>query len=118
MPKPCRPERWGDVVLARKDTPASYHIAVVVDDARQGVSHVIRGRDLEAATDIHRVLQVLLGLPEPAYYHHQLIQHPDGRKLSKSRGDLSLKALREAGYELADLTAAELFEWAKELLAG
>ena len=93
----CHPERWGDVVLARKDTPASYHLCVVVDDARQGISHVTRGLDLYAATDIHRVLHVLLDLPPPLYHHHRLILTDDGRKLSKSAGDTSLRALRAAG---------------------
>lgn len=93
----AEPDRWGDVVIQRKDSPASYHLAVVVDDARQGITHVVRGRDLEAATDIHRLLQTLLGLPGPAYHHHRLISAPDGRKLSKRDGDTSLAALREAG---------------------
>ena len=91
----ARPQRWGDVVLIRKDTPASYHLAVVVDDARQGVTHVTRGRDLYAATDVHRLLQVLLELPEPLYHHHRLIADPMGRKLAKSARDRSLKSLRE-----------------------
>ncbi|WP_088346693.1 MULTISPECIES: tRNA glutamyl-Q(34) synthetase GluQRS [Rhodomicrobium] len=88
------PERWGDIVLARKDVPASYHIAVVTDDALQGVTHVTRGLDLIAATDIHRLLQVLLGLPEPLYWHHRLIVDNSGRKLSKSHRDKSLRSLR------------------------
>ncbi len=113
----CRPERWGDVVLWRKDVPGSYHLAVVVDDALQEVSHVMRGRDLLAATDIHRLLQVLLELPEVAYHHHRLIKLPDGRKLSKSRGDLSLRALRAAGHDLAALTAGEIFALARQILA-
>ncbi len=94
---PARPERWGDVVIVRKDIPASYHLAVVVDDARQGVTHVTRGLDLFAATDVHRLLQVLLGLPEPVYHHHRLIAGDGGRKLSKSARDTSLRALRSAG---------------------
>jgi len=93
----ARPERWGDVVLARRDTPTSYHLSVVADDALQGVSHVVRGMDLFAATGIHRLLQQLLGLPEPAYFHHRLILGPDGRKLSKSFRDTGLSALRNAG---------------------
>jgi glutamyl-Q tRNA(Asp) synthetase len=92
-----QPERWGDVVIVRKDVPASYHLAVVIDDARQGVSHVTRGLDLIAATDVHRLLQVLLGLPEPLYHHHRLITDANGRKLSKSARDTSLRALRAAG---------------------
>ncbi|MEQ1711217.1 MAG: tRNA glutamyl-Q(34) synthetase GluQRS [Hyphomicrobium sp.] len=91
------PARWGDAVIMRKDVPASYHLAVVVDDARQGVSHVTRGYDLFAATGLHRLLQVLLGLPEPIYHHHRLIADPVGRKLSKSAGDTSLRSLRQAG---------------------
>ena len=93
----AHPERWGDAIIVRKDTPASYHLAVVVDDARQGITHVTRGRDLYAATDIHRLLQVLLDLPAPRYHHHALITDEDGRKLSKSAGDTSLRALRESG---------------------
>ena len=69
----ARPERWGDAVIVRKDAPASYHLAVVVDDAWQGVTHVTRGRDLYPATDLHRLLQVLLDLPAPVYHHHRLI---------------------------------------------
>ncbi|MFJ5369819.1 tRNA glutamyl-Q(34) synthetase GluQRS, partial [Bosea sp. CER48] len=91
------PDRWGDVVLARKDVPTSYHLAVVVDDALQGVTHVVRGRDLEAATDIHVVLQHLLGLPTPLYHFHRLLLDKDGRKLAKSRQSDSLAALRAAG---------------------
>lgn len=91
------PERWGDVVLARKDIGTSYHIAVVVDDAAQGITHVTRGQDLFAATDIHRLLQVLLELPTPVYCHHRLIGDEVGRKLSKSAKDRSLKSLRIAG---------------------
>jgi len=93
----AKPERWGDVVIVRKDVPASYHLAVVIDDARQGITHVTRGRDLYAATDLHRLLQVLLGLPEPLYHHHRLLTDIEGRKLAKSHGDTSLKSLREAG---------------------
>jgi glutamyl-Q tRNA(Asp) synthetase len=93
----CRPERWGDVVLQRKDTPTSYHLAVVVDDAHEGITYVTRGRDLLAATDVHRLLQVLLELPEPVYVHHRLMTDSDGRKLSKSARDTSLASLRAAG---------------------
>ena len=91
------PERWGDVVLARKDFPASYHLAVVTDDALQGVTHVTRGMDLFAATDIHRVMQILLDLPEPSYCHHRLIVDGQGRKLAKSHRDKSLRSLRAGG---------------------
>ena len=90
-------ERWGDVVIVRKDVPASYHLAVVVDDARQDVTHVSRGQDLFAATGLHRLLQVLLELPEPRYHHHRLITDPNGRKLSKSARDTSLRSLRQQG---------------------
>ncbi|MEM8743153.1 MAG: tRNA glutamyl-Q(34) synthetase GluQRS [Pseudomonadota bacterium] len=99
----AEPVRWGDAVIARKDAPTSYHLSVVVDDALQGVTHVTRGRDLFAATDIHRLLQVLLGLPEPTYHHHGLLTVEDGRKLSKSHGDKSLKSLREEGATVEDI---------------
>jgi len=95
------PFAWGDVVLARKDTPTSYHLSVVVDDAAQAITHVVRGADLLAATAVHRVLQGLLELPTPAYHHHRLVLGADGRKLSKSNGAESLKALREAGMSAA-----------------
>ena len=97
------PARWGDAVIVRKDVPASYHLAVVIDDAAQGVTHVIRGRDLLAATDLHRLLQALLGLPEPLYHHHRLINDTDGRKLSKSDGDVSLRALRARGVSTREV---------------
>ncbi len=91
------PTQWGDVVLARKDTPASYHVAVVLDDALQGVSEVVRGRDLFHATSLHRLLQRLLTLPEPAYFHHGLILDEAGEKLAKSRASKTLRALRAEG---------------------
>jgi glutamyl-Q tRNA(Asp) synthetase len=97
------PARWGDVIIQRKDVPTSYHLAVVVDDARQSVSHVTRGSDLFAATDLHRLLQVLLGLPEPMYHHHRLIVDTSGRKLAKSARDTSLKELRRNGARPADV---------------
>jgi glutamyl-Q tRNA(Asp) synthetase len=97
------PARWGDAVIIRKDVPASYHLAVVVDDAWQGVTHVTRGRDLFAATHLHRLLQALLDLPEPLYQHHRLVTDVDGRKLAKSAGDTSLRALREQGATPADV---------------
>ncbi len=97
----ARPEQWGDAVIVRKDVPASYHLAVVVDDAFQGVTHVTRGQDLFAATGLHRLLQVLLGLPEPIYQHHRLILDETGRKLSKSARDTSLRSLRAQGVSLA-----------------
>lgn len=89
--------QWGDVVLARKDVPTSYHLAVVLDDARQGVTDVVRGQDLFAATAIHRLLQVLLGLPAPRYQHHALLTDADGRKLAKSRLSTPLRQLRAEG---------------------
>lgn len=100
------PARWGDVVVVRKDTPTSYHLSVVVDDALQGVTHVVRGVDLEAATDVHRLLQALLGLPVPRYHHHGLILDGAGDKLAKSRDSRSLRALREAGATPQAIRAA------------
>lgn len=91
------PTRWGDAVIARRDVPTSYHLAVVHDDAVEGITHVVRGRDLEAATDLHVLLQALLGLPVPRYRHHPLLLDAGGEKLSKSRGSRSLADLREAG---------------------
>lgn len=99
----AEPERWGDAVIVRKDIPASYHLAVVVDDARQGVSLVTRGMDLRPATGLHRLLQVLLALPEPRYHHHRLILGADGRKLSKSEGATSIKSLRAAGVSASEI---------------
>lgn len=93
----ARPQDWGDVIVARREVPTSYHLSVVLDDALQEVSHVVRGRDLYLATSVQRLLQELLGLPAPAYFHHRLILGPDGRKLSKSRTDTALAALRESG---------------------
>ncbi|MFZ1921648.1 MAG: tRNA glutamyl-Q(34) synthetase GluQRS [Xanthobacteraceae bacterium] len=97
------PQMWGDVVLARKDTPASYHLAVVVDDALQGVTDVVRGHDLFWSTGIHRLLQTLLGLPEPTYHHHKLILGDDGNKLSKSTQATGLRELRAAGKSPLDI---------------
>jgi glutamyl-Q tRNA(Asp) synthetase len=99
----AEPERWGDAVIVRKEVPASYHLAVVVDDARQGVTHVTRGQDLYAATDLQRLLQELLDLPEPVYSHHRVIRWADGRKLSKTNRDMGLRALREEGATAADV---------------
>jgi glutamyl-Q tRNA(Asp) synthetase len=93
----ARPQDWGDVIVARRDIPTSYHLVVVVDDALQDISHVVRGQDLYSATGVQRLLQAVLGLPQPSYFHHRLILGPDGRKLSKSLGDTGLAALREAG---------------------
>ncbi len=92
------PTEWGDVILARKDIGTSYHVSVVVDDALQGVTHVVRGADMKAATSIHRLLQELLGLPHPIYHHHSLLLNATGRKLSKSEGDKSLAELRGEGW--------------------
>ncbi len=100
---PARPARWGDPIIVRKDVSASYHLAVVVDDARQGVTHITRGLDLFAATDLQRLLQSLLGLPEPVYHHHRLITNENGRKLSKSARDTSLRSLRAAGVTPRDV---------------
>lgn len=93
----AHPERWGDTIIVRKDVPSSYHLSVVVDDAGQNVTHVTRGMDLYAATDLHRLLQVLLGLPAPLYHHHRLITDVEGRKLAKSARDTTLASLRQAG---------------------
>jgi glutamyl-Q tRNA(Asp) synthetase len=101
----ARPQDWGDVIVARRDIPTSYHLAVVVDDALQGVSHVVRGKDLYLATSVQRLLQQLLGLPRPRYLHHRLILGPDGRKLSKSLRDTGLAALRESGMAPAGVKA-------------
>lgn len=92
-------QAWGDVVIARKDALASYHLAVTVDDAAEGVTDVVRGRDLEIATDVHRVLQKLLGLPTPHYHHHALICGPDGKRLAKRAGSVSLANLRAGGLD-------------------
>lgn len=93
----ARPEAWGDVILARKDTPSSYHLAVVVDDALQGVTHVVRGQDLFWATGVHRLLQRLLDLPAPRYRHHALVRDAAGAKLSKSTRATGLRELRAEG---------------------
>ncbi len=97
LPVRCDPARFGDVVLARKDAPASYHLCATHDDARQGVTLVTRGEDLRDATDLHRLLQEVMGWPEPRYNHHPLLHGPDGRRLSKRDGALPIRALREAG---------------------
>jgi glutamyl-Q tRNA(Asp) synthetase len=93
----------GDVILARKDAPASYHLAVTVDDAAQGVTDVVRGVDLFEATHVHRLLQALLGLPTPAYHHHPLLRGPDGRRLAKRHGSPTLAAMREEGEDIGAL---------------
>lgn len=96
---PVDPTLHGDVVLARKDIPASYHLAVVLDDALQGVTLVTRGQDLFAATHVHRVLQALLDLPQPRYRHHRLVADADGRRLAKRDAATSLASLRESGAD-------------------
>jgi glutamyl-Q tRNA(Asp) synthetase len=93
----CHPERFGDVVLARKDTPASYHLCVTHDDARQGVTLVTRGTDLFEVTDLHVLLQALFGWPTPEYAHHKLIVGPDGKRLAKRDRALTIRAMRDAG---------------------
>ncbi|APR52024.1 tRNA glutamyl-Q(34) synthetase GluQRS [Sphingomonas koreensis] len=93
------PLSHGDVVLARKDAPASYHLAVTIDDAAQQVTDIVRGEDLFAATHVHRLLQALLGLPVPRYHHHALLTGADGERLAKRHGAPTLAALREAGED-------------------
>lgn len=93
----AKPKKWGDVVIQRKDTPTSYHLSVVIDDAAQNITHVTRGRDMEAATDIHVLLQMLLGFPSPIYTFHKLILDEEGKKLSKSIHSKSLQTLRQKG---------------------
>jgi glutamyl-Q tRNA(Asp) synthetase len=99
----ARPQAWGDVIVARKETPTSYHLAVVIDDALQGVTEVVRGVDLFWSTSVHGVLQVLLGLPAPAYRHHRLLLDGEGRKLSKSTQATGLRELRAAGATPTDI---------------
>jgi glutamyl-Q tRNA(Asp) synthetase len=106
----AEPGHFGDVVLARKDSPTSYHLAVTVDDAAQGVSDVVRGRDLYAVTHIHRLLQALLDLPTPSYHHHPLLQDSEGRRLAKRTGAPTIAEIRAAGADPAKLAA--------DLLAG
>jgi glutamyl-Q tRNA(Asp) synthetase len=101
----AEPQAFGDVVLARKDAPVSYHLAVTLDDAAQSVTDIVRGRDLYAATDVHRLLQALLGLPTPIYHHHPLLLGADRRRLAKRHGAPTLGALREAGVDPATLAA-------------
>ncbi|PSJ41879.1 tRNA glutamyl-Q(34) synthetase GluQRS [Allosphingosinicella deserti] len=101
----AEPQAFGDVVLARKDAPTSYHLAVTVDDAGQGVTDIVRGRDLYAATDVHRLLQALLELPTPHYHHHPLLTDAEGLRLAKRTGAPTLASLREAGADPARLIA-------------
>lgn len=104
-PRRCTPEAQGDVVLARKDVPVSYHLCVTHDDALQGVTLVTRGEDLLEATDVHRLLQTLMGWPEPLYAHHALILGPDGKRLAKRDKAPTLRALREAGVTASEIRA-------------
>jgi glutamyl-Q tRNA(Asp) synthetase len=104
--QPADPSVWGDVALKRRGAPATYHLAVVVDDALQGVSDVMRGRDLFAATSLHRLLQGLLGLPVPRYRHHRLLLDAEGAKMSKSASSTPLVRLREKGVSAAEIRAA------------
>ena len=97
------PAAWGDVIVGRKETPTSYHLSVVIDDALQGVTDVVRGRDLFWSTSVHRVLQALLDLPAPNYHHHRLILDADGKKLSKSTLATGLRELRAQGMTPADV---------------
>ena len=97
------PAAWGDIIIARKETPTSYHLAVVVDDALQGVTEVVRGQDLFWSTSVHRLLQQLLGLPQPAYRHHRLIRDAAGQKLSKSTKATGLRELRAVGATPAEI---------------
>jgi glutamyl-Q tRNA(Asp) synthetase len=99
----ARPQAWGDVILARKETPTSYHLSVVIDDALQRVTEVVRGNDLFHATSVHVLLQRLLGLPQPIYRHHRLIMDEAGHKLSKSTKATGLRELRAAGATPADI---------------
>lgn len=100
----ARAEEIGDAILARKDAPASYHLACVVDDAESGVTMVVRGEDLRPSTPIQRLLQSLLGLPEPSYLHHPLVTHEDGRRLAKRDQAPALAAMREQGMDGRALT--------------
>jgi glutamyl-Q tRNA(Asp) synthetase len=99
----ARPDAWGDVILARKETPTSYHLSVVIDDAMQGVTDVVRGQDLFWSTSVHRLLQDLLGISAPAYRHHRLVLDSAGQKLSKSTQATGLRELRAAGATPADI---------------
>ncbi len=106
----ANPWLWGDAVIVRKEVPTSYHLSVVVDDALQGVTHVVRGQDLEAATDLHVLLQKLLGLQTPLYHHHGLVLDPEGDKLAKSRGSQALSELRAQGRTASEIRQKLGFE--------
>ena len=99
----AEPSRWGDVILGRKETPTSYHLACVLDDALQGVTHIVRGLDLYESTSIHRLLQEILGLSEPVYHHHRLILDADGKKLAKRDPSTTLRDLRAQGWSAKDV---------------
>ena len=99
------PERHGDVVLARKDTPTSYHLAVTHDDALQGVTHIVRGEDLRDSTDIHVLLQALMNWPQPIYTHHALMVDATGKRYAKRDKSMTLRAMREAGQSADDIRA-------------
>lgn len=101
--QPVAPARWGDAVVVRREIPTSYHLSVVVDDALQDITHVVRGEDLEAATDLHVLLQALLALPTPLYHHHALIRDEQGDKLAKSRLSKTLRELREQGISPSEV---------------
>ena len=109
-PRCAAPARWGDAVVLRKEMPTSYHLSVTVDDAAQGVTHVTRGMDLFASTDLHVLLQRLLGLPSPVYCHHRLLKDAEGQKLAKSKGSSALRALRDSGAAAGDLRRSLGFE--------
>lgn len=99
----AEPSAFGDVVLARKDAPASYHLAVTVDDAAQQITDIVRGRDLQPSTHVHRLLQALLDLPSPTYHHHALLVDSQGRRLAKRHGAPSLADLRAEGVDPLEL---------------
>ena len=105
-PQVAAPEQFGDVVLLRKEAPASYHLAATLDDAADGVTLVTRGQDLFAASHVHRLLQALLDLPVPVWHHHPLLCEADGRKLAKRRGSPALADLRKAGEDGPAVAAA------------
>ncbi len=106
--QPCRPEAFGDVVLARRDAPASYHLCVTHDDWLQEVDLVVRGVDLRPVTDLHRLLQTLMGWTAPAYLHHPLLRDASGRRLAKRDAAGTLRALRERGMPASEVRAAAL----------
>lgn len=106
----AKPEIMGDVVLARKDIPTSYHLAVVVDDAIQGITLVTRGEDLFLASHLHRLLQALLNLPTPDYHHHPLLRDEQGQRLAKRKNAPSIRSMRESGFTMSDILPMVGFE--------